>query len=135
MLNGKIQRGSDWEKHKGHIPWGIPDESKDIEKLERVMEGNIILCYDAAPKTEIRGHCICEGRYYDNPELGFSSGIYIREFNEYVNPIKFSELRKKGFDFIEDFLGTNNGRGRSIVELSKNDWENFENIYGSRKIK
>ncbi len=124
---------SDWEKYKGRTPWGIPDGNKDMDKLDRVCNGDTILCYDATPKTAIIGHCKCEGRYNDNPEPDFSNGIYISGFKEYVKPIKLSELRKKRFDFVEDFLGNNNGRGRSIVEVSENDWDKFKKIYYPRK--
>ena len=37
--------------------------------------------------------------------------------------------------FIKDFLGNNNGRGRSIVEISEDDWVKFQEFYHSRKLK
>jgi len=120
---------SDWEKYEGHTAWGIPDGNEDIKKIERIKKGDIILCYDAAPKTAIVGQCKCTGRYNDDSNPGFKNGICISDFKKYVNPIKFSELRKKDFIFIKDFLGKNNGRKRSIVEVPENDWVMFNKIF------
>ncbi len=119
-----------WEKYEGHTAWGIPDGNEDIEKIERIEKGDIILCYDAAPKTAIVGECKCTGKYNnDHHNTGFKNGICISGFKKYVDPKKFSDLRKKGFGFIEEFLGNNNGRKRSIVEVPENDWDMFKKIY------
>jgi hypothetical protein len=127
-------KGRTWPKYKGHTAWGIPDKNEDINKVEQEDE-DIILCYDAAPKTAIVGECKCKGHYHDNKsEPGFENGIWIYDFKKYAYPIKFSELRKEGFSFIEEFLGNNNGRKRSIVEVSENDWDNFNKIYSKRKF-
>lgn|GEM_PF-6589943 len=123
----------DWEKYKGHTAWGIPDGNEDIEKIERIEKGDIILCYNAAPKTAIVGQCKCIGRYNDDTNDGFKNGVCISDWKEYEKPIKFSDLRKKEFGFIKDFLGNNNGRRRSIVEVPKNDWDNFIKIYAANR--
>ncbi len=123
----------DWEKYEGHTAWGIPDGNEDIKKIERIEKGDIILCYDAAPKTAIVGQCKCTRTYNDDTNLGFKNGVCISDYKKYADPIKFSELRKKGFGFIEEFLGNNNGRKRSIVEVPKTDWDNFNKIYPNRR--
>jgi hypothetical protein len=123
-----------WQKYKGHTAWGIPDGNEDINKIEHIEKGDVILCYDAAPKTAIIGQCKCTECYDDDAKNpGFKNGVCISDYKKYEVPIKFSDLRKKGFGFIEDFLGNNNGRRRSIVEVPKNDWDNFNKIYAKRR--
>ncbi|HEY9245713.1 MAG TPA: EVE domain-containing protein [Candidatus Methanoperedens sp.] len=124
-----------WGKHNGHNYWSIPDRSIDMDKLDRVKEGDIILRYNATPQRQIIGYCKCEGTYEDGPYEGFSHGVYIDNFKKYSEPIKLSELREEGFDFITDFLGNNNGRGRSIVQVSEEDWEKYEGFRKSRGLK
>ena len=124
-----------WDKRNGHYVWGIPDKKENMDKLNSVRNGDKILCYVAAPKTKLIGYCICKGTYDDGSEPGFSHGVYVDNLKIYREPIRFSELRTKGFVFITDFLGENNGRGRSIVEISEDDWVKYQDFYHSRELK
>ncbi len=123
---------SNWLRNEGHITWGIPDKSRDINNLNKVDKEDVILCYHAYDR-EIIGCCRCKHEpYIDNEEEdGYSHRIDISEIN-FRNPIGLDELKQIGFEFIKEYL--NFPRGRSVVHVPRDDWEKFKKIWvGYRK--
>ena len=121
-----------WKKHYGHYNWGIPNKSRDLEKLGNVDIGDIILCY-VAYKKKIIGWCKCTLPIYpgdkekENVDPDFINRIGISDINYFENPIKFDELKQMNLDFALKYA--NDHMGRSIADVSKNDWHKFRDRF------
>ena len=121
-----------WKKHYGEYNWGIPNKSRDIKLLGQVEVDDLIICYVTGNK-KIIGWCKCTLRRYsgdiikENVDPNFINRIGISEINHFKNPIKLEDLKNEAFHFIEEYLEI--PLGRSIVEVSKNDWHKFKDKF------
>ena len=121
----KWEDSEDWVPHEGHYNWGIPNNSIDLEKLNKVDVNDIILCYHTSDR-ELIGCCKCTCRIYEgdvdkekvNPN--FINRIGITIINNFDNPVSFENLKQMKLKFIEEYRTA--PQGRSIVEVSKDDW-------------
>ena len=114
-----------WEPHEGHNNWGIPNNSIDMEKLNKVDVDDIILCYHTSDK-ELIGCCKCTSRIYegnvdkDKIDANFINRIGITRINNFDSPVSLEDLKQMNLKFIEEYRRT--PLGRSIVEIPKDDW-------------
>ena len=128
IANPKIAKweySEGWVPHEGHNNWGIPNNSVDMEKLNKLDVGDIILCYHTYDK-ELIGYCNCTSRIYEGDvdkekvDPDFINRIGITRINNFDNPVSFEDLKQMNLKFIEEYRRTS--PGRSIVEVTKEDW-------------
>ena len=105
IANPRIANWKDsekWDKHKEKYNWGIPNNSRDIDKLMKINNKDIILCYTAI-KKELVGCCKCLLPCYsgdldkEDVDPEYINRIGISKIHRLDNPIKLFELKSMSY--------------------------------------